>query len=48
VTITVKLPAAALTGLKHGAKESVTFTLSATNTNGTGTAKATVSRLHAA
>ncbi len=34
VTLTVKLPASAVTALGHGARESVAFTLTATNANG--------------
>jgi hypothetical protein len=46
LTLTVKLPASAVSGLKSGDMESVLFTLQATNANGTGTATATIPRLH--
>ncbi len=45
-TLTTKLPASAVGGLKSGDKESVVFTLKATNANGTATATTTISRLH--
>ena len=35
LTLTIKLPAAAIAALRHGAKESVAFTLTASNANGT-------------
>jgi hypothetical protein len=41
----VKLPAAAVTALAGGAKESVTFTVTATNANGTGRAMTKVATL---
>jgi hypothetical protein len=44
-TLTVKLPKAALTALKRRARESVTFKLTATNANGSGTSSATIKRL---
>ncbi len=45
--LTVKLPAAALTALAHGAHESATFTLTAANANGTAKATTTIARLRA-
>jgi fibronectin-binding autotransporter adhesin len=45
LTLTVKLPKGALNGLRHKRKESVTFTLTATNTNGTGKATAKIGKL---
>jgi hypothetical protein len=45
LTLTVKLPAAAVTALAGGAKESVTFTVTATNANGTGRAMTKVATL---
>ena len=44
-TLTIQLPAAALSALKGGAKESIVFTLSATNANGKAQASATVGHL---
>jgi hypothetical protein len=43
--VTVKLPARALTGLKQKARESVKLTVTATNSNGTTRARATIGRL---
>jgi List-Bact-rpt repeat protein len=45
LTMTVKLSAAALTALKNGARESVTFTLTATDANGTSGTTARTKRL---
>jgi len=45
LTLTVKLPAAALTALARNAAESVTFTVAAPNGNGTGGASAPIARL---
>jgi Tol biopolymer transport system component len=45
VTLTVRLPRAALSALKQGARESLAFTLTATNANGTDTATAKIRRL---
>ncbi|HUA71730.1 MAG TPA: hypothetical protein VMA96_11620 [Solirubrobacteraceae bacterium] len=45
LTLTVKLPAAAVTALGHGAKESATFTVTDTNGSGTGRATAKVAML---
>ncbi|MHB8694146.1 MAG: Vgb family protein [Solirubrobacteraceae bacterium] len=42
--LAVKLPATALAALRHGAKASAAFTLTATNANGTSHASATVAR----
>jgi hypothetical protein len=43
--VDLKLPAAAIKGLKHGRKESVSITLAASNANGAGTARASARRL---
>jgi hypothetical protein len=43
--LTVKLPVSALTGLAHSARESVTFTLIASNANGSDRATARIARL---
>ena len=48
LTLTVKLPGSAVSGLKSGDKESVALSLTATNANGSATATATIPRLHAA
>jgi hypothetical protein len=45
LTLTVKLPAAAVMALGNGAKESATFTVAATNGNGTGRATAKIATL---
>jgi hypothetical protein len=45
LTMTVRLPKAALAALERGARESVLFALRATNANGTGTASAKIARL---
>lgn len=45
ITIVVKLPQAALAALKHGARESILFTLTATNANGTSASTAKIKRL---
>ncbi|HTU86405.1 MAG TPA: hypothetical protein VMF57_12575 [Solirubrobacteraceae bacterium] len=45
LTLTVKLPAAAVSALGDGAKESATFTATATNANGTGRATAKIATL---
>lgn len=45
LTLSVKLPAAAVTALGKGAKESATFTLTATNANGTGRATTKIATL---
>ena len=45
LTLTTKLPAAAVTALGHGAKESATFTVTGTNGNGTGRATAKLAML---
>lgn len=47
LTLTVKLPAAAVTALGNGANESATFTLTATNANGAGRATAKLATLKA-
>jgi hypothetical protein len=44
-TVAVKLPKPALTALEAGARESVSFTLTATNANGGATAKAKIPKL---
>jgi hypothetical protein len=44
-SLTVKLPARALTGLKKKAQESIKFTLTAANSNGTIRVRATIGRL---
>jgi hypothetical protein len=44
-TMTVSLPPAALNGLKHHATESVRFTLTITNANGTSHAMAKISSI---
>jgi hypothetical protein len=46
-TLTLKLPAAALSELKHGAPESVALALTGTNAGGSRSVTATISRLHA-
>ena len=45
VTLTVRLPGAALSALGRKVKESVTFTLSTTNANGTSVATSTNAKL---
>jgi hypothetical protein len=45
LTLTVKLPPAAVSALGAGAKESVTFTVTASNGNGTGRAGARIAML---
>lgn len=45
LTLTVTLPATAITALAHNAAESVTFTLTATNGNGTTHASARIAKL---
>jgi hypothetical protein len=45
-TIDLKLPAAAIKGLKKGYKESVALTLSVTNANGAASASVSLRRLH--
>jgi hypothetical protein len=45
LTLTVKLPAAAVTALGKGAKESAMLTVTETNTNGMGRATAKVATL---
>jgi uncharacterized delta-60 repeat protein len=45
LTLTVKLPAAALSALKRGARESAAFTLTVTNAQGSSTAVARIPRL---
>jgi len=48
LTLRVKLPRAALTALRGGARVSVTFTLKATNANGSSRATAKIARLRLA
>ena len=45
LTLSVKLPKAALTALKNGVRESAAFTLTVTNANGTSTSTAKIKRL---
>jgi hypothetical protein len=45
ITLTVKLPKAALNGLRDKRKESVTFRLTASNAHGTSTKTAKIGRL---
>ena len=45
LTLSIKLPKAALTALKNQARESATFTLTATNADGTSTRTAKIKRL---
>jgi hypothetical protein len=47
-TLDLKLPKAAIKALQNGVKESLTFTLSASNANGATTATASLARLRAA
>jgi hypothetical protein len=47
ITITLKLPKAALNALKRGGRESVALTLQATNSNGTSKKKLQIRRLRA-
>jgi hypothetical protein len=44
-TVDLKLPAAAIKGLKHGRKESASLALAASDANGAGTARASVGHL---
>jgi hypothetical protein len=45
-TVSIKLPAGALSQLEGGAKQSVLLTLTATNSNGTWHGRASIARLH--
>jgi virginiamycin B lyase len=45
ITLTIKLPAAAITALRRGAKESVAFTLVVSNASGTSQTSAKITRL---
>ncbi len=45
LTLSLKLPGAALTALKHGARQAAAFTLTGTNANGKCKASASIARL---